>query len=145
MPQLLHLLEIVFIVFCWSINPHIKKHIMIKSNQINYYFINSFVISTLIQVMYLKFYFDGTFSPATLTIPSRKQCLFILLSASISVFSSFFVARLIDSTNISKLVPKLQPSVIVLTAVISYCMGETIRTQQWIGIVFIVFGIALTL
>ena len=143
--KLSSLLELGFVVFCWSINPHIKKHIMLKNSQANYYFINSFTIMALIQLMYAVFYVQGTFSPITLKIPSAVQCGLIVLSASISVFSSFFVARLINATNISKLVPKLQPSVIIVTVLIAYLQGESITTRQWIGIGCIAVGIGLTI
>ena len=88
--DVLSLVEICFIVLCWSINPHIKKHIMLKNRQVNYYFINSFVITSLILLMYTMFYFKGTFSPGSIERPSLSQCILILLSGSISVFSLLF-------------------------------------------------------
>ena len=118
---------------------------MLKSSQVNYYFINSFVITSLIYLMYMVMYCKGTFSPSTIERPSLGQCLLILLSGSISVFSSFFVARLISSTNISQLVPKLQPCVILLTVLIAYLKGEPITVRQWIGIACIAAGIGLTI
>lgn len=146
MISLHNLLNIAFVVMCWSLNPHIKKHIMLKSSSTNYYFINNIIITTIIQLMYLGFSIQGKFSIYEVELPtSFQQWGFILTSACISVFSSFVVAKLLSEINISKLIPTLQPCVIVTTVIISYIRGESILLKQWIGIACIVMGISLTL
>lgn len=140
------LLKIGFVIVCWSLNPHIKKRIMLKNSFTNYYYINSVIIATIIQIMYTAFTLSGSFSVFDVELPvSFQQWSLILLSACISVFSSFLASNLLSEINISKLIPSLQPCVIVITVLISYFTGEIILLKQWIGIACIVMGISLTL
>lgn len=134
---------ITILVLAWTLNPFFKKYVSKDLSTNEYIFLNHTII-TVIFIFYF-IYLISTSKVDVVSIPkkmSEKQLGCGLLGALNTIIASIVLIRLVSNYDVSDLIPKLQPIVIVLSVLIGVVVfKDNISIHKWASIALIVAGL----
>jgi uncharacterized membrane protein len=143
MEQILYI-YLFIIVFCWTMNPFIKK-IVLKENKLNideYFIINHLVVTAIIGVYFIYLFKEKKCSPNCIRNLSLYDYMYIFMGALTSILGARLMISIIKSEDISYVVANIQPMIIALTFIIGYLFfSENVTINKIIGIIFIIMGL----
>ena len=143
----MYLIFLSILVFGWTLNPFLKKIVMRTLNPYEYYVAQTasiVVVAASYFIAMKALYGNHKLSMASYRALTHYQLSVLALGAFLSVLSTFMYLYLINTTDISKLVPHIQSVVIVFTALIGYFIfKEDLGKKDILGIALIISGITL--
>ena len=135
-------LLLLLLILCYTIKPFFKKHLSEKllfNEQLvlNYTLCSCVVIAYTIYIVF----FNGVDFSGWSSLNSFDKTISIV-SAIVTVTGSLLVFKLLERTEISYMIPTVQPCVILLTVMIgTMCYGESLTNRKIIGTLIIVIGL----
>ena len=130
------------LILCWSFNPFLKKKAIgnLSSDE-------SLVLTQCLHMTILCFYFVYLFITkkcdlAKYTQLTTKEIFFNLLSSLITAISAIILIKLLQRSNVSYLIPQIQPIVILLSILIGiFIFKEKLTITQIIGCILVITGV----
>ena len=133
---------VIILVICWSIDPFLKKNTMNTLSPDESLVFNK-LLSAAIIVLYLIYLLCNKKCDFTkLKDLTKKEMVYISLSAISTFVSAIALIHLLQKENISHLIPQIQPVIILLTMCIGYFIyKEQISYYQMLGGGLIIGGV----
>lgn len=135
---------LIIVVFCWTINPFLKKTIAKKMKPEEYMILNHFTIS-IIMISYLVYLLKKKkFDTQCIRKLEYKELGLLVLASVSTIIGSLVVTYLLQKYDASYIIPNLQPIVIILTILIGYFLyKESLDSKKISGVLCIVAGLFL--
>ena len=136
------LVFLVILVYCWTLNPFLKKKIAGKLSADEYMVFNH-GLCTIFIVLYLVYLlFSHKYNIKSVQELSSTDIIIALVGALVTVISSIVLISLLQNNEASYIIPHVQPCVIVLTMFIGYLFfHESISRNKIIGTILIALGL----
>ena len=135
-------LLIFILVICWTLTPFLRKKAIIKLTNEEYFVVN-FLLTSLIALFvwcYLIKY--GHTGYNVFAKMNYTDMVWAFSSALLSILSAVCLIVLIKNNNVTHLIPKLSPCVLLLTCLLGVIVfGETLSTQKILAIFLIILGL----
>ena len=133
---------VIILVICWSVDPFLKKNTMNTLSPDESLVFNK-LLSAAIIVLYLIYLLCNKKCDFTkLKDLTKKEMVYISLSAISTFVSAIALIHLLQKENISHLIPQIQPVIILLTMCIGYFIyKEQISYYQMLGGGLIIGGV----
>ena len=135
---------VVILVLCWTIDPFLKKNTMKTLTPDESLVFNKLLSATIIVGYLVYLLCNKQCDFAKLKNLTKKEMVYITMSAITTFVSAIALINLLQRENISYLIPQIQPMVILLTMCVGYFIyKETISYYQMLGGALIVGGVYL--
>ena len=134
------------IIVCIVTQPYIEKKILKKVDLYDILLYKTILYILIIIIFYSIFINRNIFCNFDNILCNKKECFLIILSTILSIIITFgFLYIVKQDYNLSKLIPKMECGIILLSFLIGYFYyKENIDNKQLIGIFLILIGIYLT-
>ena len=137
-------LYLFLIIICWTLNPFLKKKMLYKLNNDEYFVINHIIITTMMGIYFFYLFKNKKCSPSCLKTLNKYDYIYILLGAVTSILGARLMIALIKYEDVSFLVAHIQPLVIALSFIIGYMFfSESFSMYKIIGLCLIILGLII--
>lgn len=137
-------LLIFILVICWTLTPFLRKKAIIKVTNEEYFVVN-FLLTSLIALLvwcYLIRY--GHTGYNVFAKMNYTDIVWAFSSALLSILSAVCLIVLIKNNNVTHLVPKLSPCVLLLTCLLGVIVfGESLSIKKMLAIFLIILGLII--
>lgn len=136
------LLLLILLVLCWTLNPFLKKKAIGNLSPDE-----SLILSQCLIMFLLCFYFAYLLIKkkcdlTKFTKLSTKQIFLNFIASLITAISAIVLIKLLQRTNVSYLIPQVQPIIMLLTILIGiFLFKEKLTFSQMIGCGLIIIGV----
>ena len=138
------LILIGLLVLCWTLNPFVKKKALVGLNPNTSLLLNHCLVTSLLAVYFIYLFFNSKCNFNEIKNLNSKQILTSVVAASITLASSIILINLLQRTNVSYVMPHIQPLVLLLTMIIGYFIfQEKLNNYQLFGAVLTILGLWL--
>lgn len=133
------LLAVLILVFVF--NPFMNKIACKNVNADEYLLLKHFLITIFIIIYAIYLFCSDNCDIKVLKKMSRRQVFFAIIGAFTSIIGSIVFIKLIQTEDITFLIPNIQPLVIMISAIIGYFLfNEPMYKEKIFGIILIILG-----
>ena len=141
-------LYLFLIIFCWSINPFLKKSITKKLSSLEYNFANSIcILIILFIIITYNNYITKNSNKINMNFISNlnfKELIILVISAGVTLLASYSFIKAIQNMDVSFVLPFTQSLTIVISTLIGVLvMNETYNYNIGFGVLLISSGVYL--
>lgn len=144
MEQLFIYLVMCLVVFSWVMTPFLKKIVLKKIASIDLLIYTNIVVLFYIFFTFiiLKVKYPGKYNFNSIYNLNKKEIIVLFCSALLTYLASISLIWLLKYNDAIKIMPQLQPVVIILTILVGvFIFKENITFNETIGIIFIIIGV----
>jgi uncharacterized membrane protein len=133
---------LIVLVLCWTINPFLKKRAAVSLSSNEYMLFNQMIIIVLIVLYAVYLFCRKKIVWQHYTKMKGVQIVYALVAGITTVISSLMLIHLILGNSVGKLIPHIQPIVIVLTVLVGWAFfHEKFHWKQGLGVLLIAGGL----
>ena len=138
------LLLLVLLVLGWTLNPFLKKKAIGNLSSNESLVLNQCLIGLLFTIYFVYLFIGKKCNLTKFSKMNSKQIMYQIMASIVTVMSAIVLIKLLEKSNVSFLIPQIQPLIILLTILIGiFFFKEKITLVQMIGCAFIIIGVVL--
>lgn len=144
MEQLFIYLVMCLVVFSWVMTPFLKKIVLKKIASIDLLIYTNIVVLFYIFFTFiiLKVKFPEKYNFDSIYNLNKREIIVLFCSALLTYLASISLIWLLKYNDAIKIMPQLQPVVIIFTILVGvFIFKENITFNETIGIIFIIIGV----
>ncbi len=135
---------LIILVLCWTLTPFFRKRAITRVTNEEYFIVNFILTSSLTIMVWFYLIRNGKANYNIFGNMTFSEILWAFLSSFLSVVSAICLILLIKNNEITHIIPKLSPCVLILTCLFGvYIFGEKLDPKKIISIILIISGLAL--
>lgn len=135
---------IALLVICWTLNPFVKKKALKNLEPNTSLLLNHCLVTGLLAIYFLYLFMNNKCNISQIKQLNFKQVIVSIVAASITFASSVILINLLQRSDVSYVIPHIQPLVLLLTMVIGYFIfKEKLNNLQILGGILTIGGLWL--